>query len=130
MYCTGGIRCEKATAYLLQQGFNEVYQLQGGILNYLENVSQSQSLWQGECFVFDNRTTVDHELKAGLLGQCHACRRPLQKCDVENECYEPGVSCPACLDETTEQQKNRARERDRQMRLAEERKMRHLGQTL
>ena len=130
MYCTGGIRCEKATAYLLQQGFNEVYQLQGGILNYLENVSRVQSLWLGECFVFDNRTTVDHELKAGFFGQCHACRRPLRKSDVESECYEPGVSCPACIDETTDRQKDRARERDRQMRIAEQRNTRHLGQTL
>lgn len=130
MYCTGGIRCEKASAYLLQQGFEQVYHLQGGILKYLEDVPPEKSAWQGECFVFDNRTTVDHALQEGAWGQCYACRRPLREGDTESERYEQGVSCPACFDRTTEKQKSRARERERQMALAKARNERHLGQTL
>lgn len=130
MYCTGGIRCEKASAYLLQQGFEQVYHLRGGILKYLEDIPPEESVWQGECFVFDNRTTVDHALKEGKWGQCYACRRALKEGDVESDAYEKGVSCPACFDSTSEKQKSRAREREHQMELAKARNQLHLGQKL
>ena len=96
MFCTGGIRCEKSTAYLKQQGFEEVYHLQGGILKYLEDVPESESLWEGECFVFDNRVTVNHALEKGSYDQCHACRLPITVEDKKSEKYCQGVSCPSC----------------------------------
>ena len=127
MYCTGGIRCEKSTAFLRQQGFDEVYHLRGGILNYLEQVPESESLWRGECFVFDNRVSVDHSLEKGSYDQCHACRRPVSEADKASDRYQPGVSCPACYDYKSEAERARFREREKQVHLAFERGESHLG---
>ena len=127
MFCTGGIRCEKSTAYLKEQGFEEVYHLQGGILKYLETVPEEESLWQGECFVFDNRVSVNHRLEKGSYDQCHACRLPITEADKEDERYEHGVSCPACFDKKSEQQRKRFAERERQQRLARARGSQHLS---
>ncbi len=127
MFCTGGIRCEKASSYMKQQGFEEVYHLEGGILKYLEEVPQEQSLWQGECFVFDNRVTVKHDLTAGSFDQCHGCRRPISDEDKQSEFYEKGVACPHCFDELTEDQKARFRERQKQVELARQRHEAHIG---
>ena len=127
MYCTGGIRCEKASSYLLSRGFREVVQLQGGILNYLEKVERADSLWQGECFVFDSRVAVDHELAEGEYEQCFACRRPLSQEDMTSKKYQAGVSCPRCHDELTPEQRQRFRERQRQVELAESRGEKHIG---
>lgn len=127
MFCTGGIRCEKSTAYLKEQGFDEVYHLHGGILKYLEEVPQEQSLWQGECFVFDDRVTVNHNLERGDFDQCHACRRPITEADKQRPEYEQGVSCHQCLHGLTEEQKSRFAERERQMRLAQQRGEVHVG---
>lgn len=130
MFCTGGIRCEKSTAYLKEQGFDEVYHLEGGILKYLEEVPQEESLWEGECFVFDNRVTVNHQLQKGDYDQCHACRRPITEDDKAHEHYVPGVSCHHCFDEYDEEQRERFRQRERQMQLARERGEQHLGNDL
>ena len=127
MYCTGGIRCEKASSYLLSRGFREVVQLQGGILNYLEKVDRNQSRWEGECFVFDSRVAVDHELAEGEFEQCYACRRPLNQDDMASEKYLPGVSCPRCHDDLTPEQRRRFSERQRQVELAESRGEQHIG---
>ena len=127
MFCTGGIRCEKSTAYLKQQGFEEVYHLQGGILKYLEEIPQEESLWRGECFVFDNRVSVNHQLEKGSYDQCHACRLPITEADKASDKYQPGVSCPACFDQKTETQKARFREREKQMQLAKQRGEHHIG---
>lgn len=127
MFCTGGIRCEKSTAYLREQGFDEVYHLHGGILKYLEEVPQEQSLWQGECFVFDDRVTVNHQLERGDYDQCHACRRPITEDDKQRPEYQAGVSCHQCLDTLTQEQKARFAERERQIRLAEQRGEIHVG---
>ncbi len=97
MYCTGGIRCEKATALMLELGFDEVYHLQGGILNYLQKVPKEDNQWDGECFVFDKRVAVDRDLAEGGYVQCHACRRPLSTADLESPHYVEGVSCPHCI---------------------------------
>ena len=109
MFCTGGIRCEKSTAYLKEQGFDEVYHLQGGILKYLEEVPQENTLWQGECFVFDDRVTVNHALEPGSYDQCNACRLPITEADKASEKYQQGVSCPACFDKVSEADKARFR---------------------
>lgn len=127
MYCTGGIRCEKASSYLLSRGFREVLQLQGGILNYLEKVDRDHSRWEGECFVFDSRVAVDHELAEGEFEQCFACRRPLRQDDMASEKYQPGVSCPRCHDDLTPEQRRRFSERQRQVELAESRGEQHIG---
>jgi UPF0176 protein len=127
MFCTGGIRCEKSTAYLKEQGFEEVYHLKGGILKYLEEVPEQESLWHGECFVFDDRVTVNHRLERGEYDQCHACRRPITEADKQRPEYEQGVSCHRCLDSLTGDQKARFAERERQMRLAEQRGEAHVG---
>ena len=127
MYCTGGIRCEKSTAYLRELGFDEVYHLKGGILNYLEQVPESESLWRGECFVFDNRVSVNHALEKGSYDQCHACRRPVSEVDKASDRYRPGVSCPACFDERSEAERDRYREREKQVRLARARGETHIG---
>ncbi|MGB1254233.1 MAG: rhodanese-related sulfurtransferase [Thiolinea sp.] len=127
MYCTGGIRCEKSTGYALSQGVEEVYHLDGGILNYLEKVPAEDSLWQGECFVFDHRVSVDHELNAGSYDLCHSCGYPLSKEDKQHEYYEDGVSCHLCFSQTTEQQKSRFRERKKQIDLATQRGKKHVG---
>lgn len=115
MFCTGGIRCEKASAYMLQQGFPEVYHLDGGILKYLEQVPATNSAWQGECFVFDERVAVGHDLVVGEFSNCMACGRPLSPEDLRYPEYEAGVSCPHCFHETTEEQKARFRMREHQM---------------
>jgi len=107
MFCTGGIRCEKSTAYLKEQGFDEVYHLQGGILKYLEKIPPQDSLWEGECFVFDNRVSVNHALEKGAYDQCHACRLPITEDDKKSEKYSRGVSCPHCYDKKTEAQRAR-----------------------
>ncbi|MCT7360950.1 rhodanese-related sulfurtransferase [Thalassolituus pacificus] len=130
MFCTGGIRCEKSTAYLKEQGFEEVYHLEGGILKYLEEIPQEESLWEGECFVFDNRVTVNHQLEKGDYDQCHACRRPITEADKEHEHYVPGVSCHHCHDEFDDAQRERFRQRELQMQLAKQRGEDHLGNDL
>ncbi|MDA1369679.1 MAG: rhodanese-related sulfurtransferase [Proteobacteria bacterium] len=127
MFCTGGIRCEKSTAYLKQQGFAQVYHLQGGILKYLEEVPEEQTKWQGECFVFDNRVTVNHKLERGDYDQCHACRMPITEQDKSSEHYQHGVSCPHCFDKHSKEQVKRYAERERQMQLAKERGEDHIG---
>ena len=127
MFCTGGIRCEKSTAFLKEQGFDEVYHLKGGILRYLEEIPESQSLWRGECFVFDVRVTVNHKLERGEFDQCHACRRPITEEDKQRPEYEQGVGCHRCIDSLTAEQKARFAERERQMRLAEQRGETHVG---
>ena len=127
MFCTGGIRCEKSTAFLKQQGFDEVYHLKGGILRYLEEIDEKDSLWEGECFVFDERITVNHRLEPGQYSQCNACRMPINADDMASETYEPGVSCRHCHAELTPARKAALRERDKQVRLARQRGEAHLG---
>ncbi|MCZ8150880.1 MAG: rhodanese-related sulfurtransferase [Rhodobacteraceae bacterium] len=127
MFCTGGIRCEKSTNFLLQQGVENVYHLKGGILKYLEDVPQDQSMWQGECFVFDQRVSVGHGLVPGTLSSCGACRRPVTAEGRDDPAYEEGVCCPACKEEYTPADRARFRERQRQMKLAEARGEPHLG---
>ncbi|RBI82605.1 rhodanese-related sulfurtransferase [Rhodosalinus halophilus] len=127
MFCTGGIRCEKATSFLLSQGVDEVYHLEGGILGYLETVPEEKTLWRGECFVFDGRISVGHGMRPGKAVLCHACRRPLRPEDTRHPDHEPGVSCRFCAAETSAADKARYRERQRQMRLAQARGLRHLG---
>ena len=127
MFCTGGIRCEKSTAYLKEQGFDEVYHLQGGILKYLEEVPVEESLWHGECFVFDDRVSVGHGLKEGPYDMCHACRRPISDEDKQPAHYTQGIACPHCYDETSEYQKQRFAERQKQIALAKERGELHIG---
>ena len=127
MFCTGGIRCEKSTALLRSQGYEEVYHLEGGILKYLETVPPEHSLWQGECFVFDERVSVGHGLQTGPHGLCRACRQPLTDADQASTQFESGVSCPKCADHTSEAQKNSARERQRQWELAKARQQVHIG---
>ncbi|MEH6444077.1 MAG: rhodanese-related sulfurtransferase [Oceanospirillaceae bacterium] len=127
MFCTGGIRCEKSTAYLKEQGFEEVYHLEGGILKYLEEVPKADSMWEGECFVFDNRVTVDHNLEKGQYDQCHACRLPLTAAQMEHEKYEKGISCEFCHDQQSAEQRARFAQREKQMLLAQNRGEVHLG---
>ena len=127
MFCTGGIRCEKSTAYLRSQGFEEVYHLQGGILKYLETVPEEQSQWQGECFVFDERVSVSHGLKQGDYQLCRACRFPLSPQDRQSPHFVLGVSCTHCHDKTTDEQKQAFAERQRQVELAEKRSEDHIG---
>ena len=127
MFCTGGIRCEKSTALLRAQGYDEVYHLEGGILKYLETVPPEQSLWQGECFVFDERVSVGHGLQTGPHGLCRACRQPLTAADQASSQFEAGVGCPKCTDQTSAAQKNSARERQRQWELAKSRGQAHIG---
>ncbi|RWR07027.1 oxygen-dependent tRNA uridine(34) hydroxylase TrhO [Paenirhodobacter populi] len=121
MFCTGGIRCEKSTNYLISQGVDEVYHLKGGILKYLEQVPEEESLWQGECFVFDRRVSLKHGLKQGEHDLCHACRRPISAADKQSPDYEQGVSCPRCIGEYSNDDRARFREREHQIRLAAER---------
>ena len=127
MFCTGGIRCEKSTAYLKEQGFDEVYHLEGGILKYLEEVPEADTMWQGECFVFDNRVTVNHQLEKGAYDQCHACRLPITKEEQTSEKFLEGISCPHCFDTHTLDQRQRYEERQRQMELSKERGEAHIG---
>ena len=127
MFCTGGIRCEKSTAYLKEQGFDEVYHLEGGVLKYLEEVSEEETMWKGECFVFDNRVSVNHQLEKGQYDQCHGCRLPITEEDKQSEKYIKGICCHHCFDSITEDQKQRFSEREKQMRLAEQRGQAHIG---
>tara|TARA_R110001583_G_scaffold7448_3_gene36869 strand:- start:5290 stop:6222 length:933 start_codon:yes stop_codon:yes gene_type:complete len=127
MFCTGGIRCEKSTAYLKEQGFDEVFHLQGGILKYLEEVPAKDSLWEGDCFVFDDRVSVNHRLQKGLYDQCHGCRRPITEQEKSTANYVKGVSCHRCYDTKSDAQKQRFSERQKQMELASQRGETHLG---
>jgi UPF0176 protein len=129
MFCTGGIRCEKSTAFLRQEGVEKVYHLKGGILKYLETVPQDESLWRGECFVFDQRVTIGHSLAPGTHELCHGCRRPLSAEDFASPLYESGVSCAICHPERTEDQRASYRERARQEALAAVRGRAHVGAT-
>jgi len=128
MYCTGGIRCEKATAFMKEKGFEDVYHLKGGILKYLENVPEKESLWDGACFVFDGRVSVTHGLKEGEHILCHACRFPLTVEDTKSPLYEAGVSCPHCHATRTDEDRARFRQRSAQVKLAKSRGQRHIGQ--
>ncbi|MBC7755403.1 MAG: rhodanese-related sulfurtransferase [Bdellovibrio sp.] len=130
MFCTGGIRCEKASSYMLEQGFDEVYHLQGGILKYLETVPESESLWQGECFVFDQRVAVTHGLEVGEFDQCYACRHPLSPAELLSAEYTPGISCCYCYNTTSEEKKKSLTERQKQVILAKQRGKEHIGETL
>jgi UPF0176 protein len=127
MFCTGGIRCEKSTSFLRSEGVEEVFHLKGGILKYLEHVPKEESKWQGDCFVFDERVTVKHGLETGDYGLCRACRRPVSLSDRASPAFEEGVSCPACFNERTEEQRARYRERQRQEALAQSRGTAHVG---
>ncbi|MCH2143336.1 MAG: rhodanese-related sulfurtransferase [Phycisphaerales bacterium] len=127
MFCTGGIRCEKSTALLKQTGIKEVYHLEGGILKYLEQIPEAESLWQGKCFVFDERVSVGHGLQVGEYELCRACRRPIQESDKESPHYLRGVSCPQCHDQTTDEQKSRFAQRQKQIDLARSRGETHLA---
>ncbi|ABC63767.1 rhodanese-related sulfurtransferase [Erythrobacter litoralis] len=127
MFCTGGIRCEKSTSFLRQEGIEDVYHLKGGILKYLEAVPEEETLWDGECFVFDERVTVKHGLEQGTHALCRACRRPVSLEDQQSQAYEEGISCPACIDERDEAQRARYRERQRQEELARKRGAAHVG---
>mgnify|MGYP001565790071 FL=1 len=127
MFCTGGIRCEKSTAYMKEQGFDQVYHLEGGILKYLQEVPKDQTLWSGECFVFDNRVAVDHDLKRGSYDQCHACRMPITEQDKDHLHYQQGLSCHHCYGTLDEEQKQRFAERQKQIELAKRRGEEHIG---
>jgi UPF0176 protein len=128
MFCTGGIRCEKASSYMMDQGFEEVYHLQGGILKYLETIPEAESMWQGECFVFDQRVAVKHNLEVGEFDQCYACRHPLSPEEMKSELYEPGISCPHCYDKVSEEKRTRLKERQKQIQLAKQRGAAHIGE--
>jgi len=127
MFCTGGIRCEKASAFMLGEGFDEVYHLEGGILKYLEDVPSDQSTWEGECFVFDNRVAVNQALEKGQYDQCYGCRHPITELDKLSPKYQKGVCCPGCFDSLTPDQRSRFCERQRQVELAEIRREVHIG---
>ncbi|MCL4116139.1 UNVERIFIED_CONTAM: hypothetical protein GTU68_043879 [Idotea baltica] len=127
MFCTGGIRCEKSTNYLLGEGVEDVYHLKGGILKYLEEVPQEKSTWDGECFVFDSRVSVKHGLEEGKYDLCHACRMPLAPDDFNRPEFEKGVSCHQCIDTTSDARKTRFRERQKQVELAKSRGKHHIG---
>ncbi|MDJ0612425.1 MAG: rhodanese-related sulfurtransferase [Rhizobiaceae bacterium] len=127
MFCTGGIRCEKSTSLLKERGFENVYHLDGGILKYLENVPEQESLWEGECFVFDQRVSVGHGLKQGPYDLCHACRYPITDEDKMSETYAPGISCPHCHDTMSDAQRARFSERQHQIELAKARGETHIA---
>ena len=127
MFCTGGIRCEKASSLMKNEGFKKVYHLKGGILKYFESVSEENSLWDGECFVFDDRVSVKHDLSVGDYDMCHGCRMPITETDKISQKYIQGVSCPNCFDQTTEEQKSRYMSRQKQIDLAKQRNQKHIG---
>ena len=127
MFCTGGIRCEKASSLMRSKGFENIYQLQGGILNYLEKINEEDSLWKGECFVFDDRVAINHKLKVGSYDMCHGCRMPITESDKNSEYYERGISCPNCFNMKTPDQKKRYAERQKQVDLAKLRNEKHIG---
>ena len=128
MFCTGGIRCEKTSVYLKKKGFKNIYQLNGGILNYLKSTKEKDSLWKGECFVFDNRISLKHGLKVGSYFMCSGCRKPISPKDKKSKKYEEGVSCPNCHDNLTETQKARFRMRQKQINLAKKSGSKHIFQ--
>jgi len=128
MFCTGGIRCEKASSYMMDQGFEEVFHLQGGILKYLETVPEAESMWEGECFVFDQRVAVKHNLEVGDFDQCYACRHPLSPAEMQSTQYTPGISCPYCYDKISEEKRASLTERQRQVILAKQRGEMHIGE--
>ncbi|MEP1441559.1 MAG: rhodanese-related sulfurtransferase [Hyphomicrobiales bacterium] len=128
MFCTGGIRCEKASSFMLNEGFDTVYHLKGGILKYLEHVPEEKSLWEGECFVFDQRVSVRHGLEVGDYDMCHACRHPIDEEAKASQFYIAGVACPRCHDEQSDEQKRRFADRQKQIELAQMRGEEHLGQ--
>ena len=127
MFCTGGIRCEKASSLMKKEGFENVYHLKGGILKYFESVHEDDSLWSGECFVFEDRVSVDQNLKKGSYDMCHGCRMPITSEDKKTDKYIRGVACPSCFDKTTEEQKNRYMSRQKQVDLAKKRNQKHIG---
>jgi len=127
MFCTGGIRCEKATSLMLEKGFENVYHLQGGILKYLEEVPEEKSLWEGECFVFDQRVAVTHNLLEGNYDQCYVCRHPLSPNEINSAQYSPGVSCPYCYNKISDEKKASVVERQKQIVLAKSRGEMHIG---
>ena len=127
MFCTGGIRCEKASAFMLKEGFEEVYHLQGGVLKYLEEVPEAESAWEGECFVFDNRVAVNQQLEKGQYDQCYGCRHPITEDDKRSPHYVKGVCCPRCFDSLSEDQMARFSERQKQIELAKQRGEVHVG---
>ena len=130
MFCTGGIRCEKASSFMMSEGFDEVYHLEGGILKYLEEVNPEESLWQGECFVFDQRVAIKHGLEAGDYDQCYACRYPLSADDMKSKKYIPGISCPHCFNKHTSKKLNSLSERQKQVILAKKNGILHIGAKL
>ena len=130
MYCTGGIRCEKASAFLKNNGFNKVYQLDGGILNYIEKIDKNNSLWDGECFVFDDRVSLDSKLKPGKHLLCYACRTPITFEDTQKDDYIKGVSCHNCISKLTKQKKDKFTERQRQVEIASKQGLKHIGQKI
>ncbi len=130
MFCTGGIRCEKSTSFMKSLGYDEVYHLQGGILKYLETVAPEKSIWDGQCFVFDERVSVGHGLVEGNLELCRSCRYPITEEDKASDLYAPGISCPQCHDKLTPEQLERFTERQKQMELAKQRGVRHVGASL
>ena len=127
MFCTGGIRCEKASSLMRSKGFENIYHLQGGILNYLEKINEEDSLWKGECFVFDDRVSINHKLQVGSYDLCHGCRMPITESDKNSEHYERGISCPNCFNRKTPDQKKRYAERQKQVDLAKLRNEKHIG---
>jgi len=127
MFCTGGIRCEKSTAYMKEQGYEDVYHLEGGILKYLEEVPEEKSMWEGECFVFDNRVAITHGLEEGSYDQCYGCRWPITEEDKVSDKYIKGVCCPRCFDKTPEEKKSRSAERQKQIDLARMRGEKHMA---
>ena len=127
MFCTGGIRCEKASSLMKKSGFKNVYHLRGGILKYLESISESESMWDGECFVFDDRVSVKHDLSKGSYDMCHGCRMPISEDDKSSNNYIRGVACPNCFDKTTKEQKSRYMSRQKQVDLAKARNQKHIG---
>ena len=127
MFCTGGIRCEKATSFVKAEGIEDVFHLEGGILKYLETVPEQDSKWQGECFVFDERVSVRHDLTPGSYDMCHACKRPITEADKQHAAYEAGVSCPHCISEMSDDQRARFAERQKQIDLAKARGEKHMG---
>ena len=127
MFCTGGIRCEKSTSLLVSKGFEDVWHLKGGILNYLEQIPEHDTRWEGECFVFDSRVAINHKLEKGSYDQCFACRFPIDENQKQSPHYVPGVSCPRCFDAHTEEQKGRFAERQRQISLSKRRGELHIG---
>tara|TARA_B100000586_G_scaffold76686_1_gene53864 strand:+ start:601 stop:1500 length:900 start_codon:yes stop_codon:yes gene_type:complete len=128
MFCTGGIRCEKASIYLEKKGFKNIYQLKGGIINYLDNVKKNKSLWKGECYVFDNRISLKHKLVIGTYSMCSGCRKPISRKDKKSNKYEEGVSCPRCNDTLTDLQKERFRMRQKQIIIAKKTAKNHIFQ--